>query len=331
MTQFNDVPAEYKSYVNLLTYKRPSESDAARDFGLKYLQPVMGDPDDFGNYYFTIQDTDGKIPKVMWTAHYDTVHRDEGRQVVEVVGTKVQLPSSSESSCLGADCTTGVWLILEMIKAGVAGHYAIFADEEIGCLGSRAFVAGNANWLPYAIDAVISFDRMGTKDIITHQCDKKTASDGFAWSLAAILGTNHEPDPTGIYTDSNEFLSVVSECTNISVGYDRQHTKKETQDMTFLLKLRDKLIAADWSALHIERDCSITEWYTYDNTSYNSRTWGEGYVRQKTSDRARLVEMMKEDPESVADAMLEYGLDPSLVMDYLVDNSFEAWKRNYMY
>jgi hypothetical protein len=44
------------------------------------------------------------------------------------------------SNCLGADCTTGVWLILEMIKANVPGVYVIHSDEEVGGKGARDMV-----------------------------------------------------------------------------------------------------------------------------------------------------------------------------------------------
>jgi hypothetical protein len=42
-----------------------------------------------------------------------------------------------------------------------------------------------------------------------------------------------EPDSTGSYTDSNEYAPIVSECTNISVGYFNQHTKNEVQDLDY--------------------------------------------------------------------------------------------------
>ena len=52
------------------------------------------------------------------------------------------------SSCLGADCTTGIWLIMNMIEAKVIeGVYVIHAAEEVGCKGSRALVADDPEWL----------------------------------------------------------------------------------------------------------------------------------------------------------------------------------------
>ena len=68
-----------------------------------------------------------------------------------------------------------------------------------------------------------------------------------------------QPDNTGSYTDSNEYSSVVSECTNISVGYYNQHTKNEVQDLDYADELLIALCQADWSGLVFERDASKVE------------------------------------------------------------------------
>lgn len=53
---------------------------------------------------------------------------------------KKYIPAKNSSNCLGADCTTGVWLILEMIKARIPGIYVIHNDEEIGCIGATNII-----------------------------------------------------------------------------------------------------------------------------------------------------------------------------------------------
>jgi hypothetical protein len=59
----------------------------------------------------------------------------------------------------------------------------------------------------------------------------------------------HVLDDTGIYTDTAEFFHLVPNCTNISVGYQNEHTKKETLNKMYIEALRDSLIAADWTQL----------------------------------------------------------------------------------
>lgn len=271
MRLLRNIPEEYNSYLNLLSYMRPSYSVAADEFGDEFLMPVMGMPDIHGNYFCSVPDEEGYIPNLLFAAHYDTVHGDEGRQVVVVDEDHIaRLPTGSSSDCLGADCTTGVWLVLEMIHANVPGYYAIFANEEVGCVGSGQFVTDNEAWMENVIDAVISFDRMDTCSIITGQSGVRTASDTFATSLASILNMPQlDADETGSFTDSNEFKDCIKECTNLSVGYKNQHTKRETQDMRYLMRLRDALIDADWSGLIFEREAGSNE----DLWGYSSN-WG---------------------------------------------------------
>tara|TARA_R100001377_G_scaffold43808_1_gene24853 strand:- start:9703 stop:10722 length:1020 start_codon:yes stop_codon:yes gene_type:complete len=241
--------------IDMLAYCRPEGSTTQQEFCDKYLKPVFGSPDGAGNYIRVV----GHAPTICFASHHDTVHKADGMQDVILKGETLQLPPMSTSSCLGADCTTGVWLQLEMIRAGIEGVYVCHAAEEVGCIGSRAVVDRNPRWLQ-RLEAVISFDRKGTESVITHQMGLRTASDEFAVSLADILKLPMRPDDTGSFTDSNEYSGVVAECTNLSVGYYRQHSKAETQDAYFVERLRDALIAADWSQISISRDPTVTEY-----------------------------------------------------------------------
>ena len=57
--------------VEMMTYKRPQGSDTQKEFCYKYLEPIMGLPDKYGNYVLTV----GNKPQVCFTAHHDTVHK----------------------------------------------------------------------------------------------------------------------------------------------------------------------------------------------------------------------------------------------------------------
>jgi len=310
--------------IEMLAYKRPQGSDTQKDFCIEYLHPVFGKPDRDGNYIKSI----GTKPNIAFTAHHDTVHMDDGIQVVVVQNDIAKLSANSTSNCLGADCTTGIWLILEMIRNKIPGLYLIHSGEEIGCVGSKALVKRNPKWLNN-LDAVISFDRKGTKDIITHQMDHRTCSDAFADSLSRALGMGHEPDPTGFFTDSNEYAYKVKECTNLSVGYYSQHSKAETQDLFYANSLLNALLTADWGSLVFARDPSVVE-YAYENTSASGRNWYDRgpaiYQDYIASDWDELTELVAEYPSQVANILKTYGL----TIDDIIDEIGEkAYYRNY--
>ena len=316
------------SLIEMLGYCRPQGSNAQKVFCDKYLRPVFGTPDKAGNYIRKVGDN----PNICFTAHHDTVHSQSGQQVVQVIGDIVSLPHKSKSSCLGADCTTGIWLILGMIEAGVEGVYVVHASEEIGCLGSQYIVQREAKWLK-GLDAVISFDRYGKDSIITHQMGSRTASDEFARSLSEALNLpNLQPDPTGSYTDSNEYIEVVGECSNISVGYYSQHTTRETQDLKFAEILLERLIDARWDQLVFSRQPGEYDWrddyYSYDRyanygTSYTPTNNYTLYPNDAESSEEeisiRFMSYVAEKyPEKIAELLIkEWGFTAEALLDEL--------------
>lgn len=289
--------------IGMLQYMRPAYSMTERVFCEEYLEPVFGEPDIHGNYVLIVGDN----PSVAFTAHTDTVHRLPGAQTLTVSDNFV---TTMTGSCLGADCTTGLWLMLGMIEAGIEGVYVAHAAEEIGGIGSTNLVASAPDWLSN-VQACISFDRFGTNSVITHQSGSRTASDAFAVSLADVLGMPQlKPDTTGTYTDSYEYADVVPECTNISVGYYDQHTRKESQDILFAETLLERLCKADWSALVISRD------HTQPVSTY--RDMMEQYEEEdREQDVDAIARLLHDRPRSVAELLLEYGLTIDSLCDEL--------------
>lgn len=236
--------------ISMLAYMRPAGSSTEREFIRRFIRPTGAQPDPRGNYLLRIGDA-----PVAWCSHTDTVHHWGGRQPVEVVKGVARVTGSN---CLGADDTTGVWLMLEMIRADVPGLYIFHRAEERGCLGS-SYIAKHTPELLDGIDAAIAFDRRGFADVLTHQMGERTASNAFAWSLADQLPKGYRPDDGGVYTDTYEYAHIVPECTNISVGYGSQHSAAEWQDLAFAAELRDYLIQIDPDRLIFERDPSVYE------------------------------------------------------------------------
>lgn len=96
------------------------------------------------------------------------------------------------------------------------------------------------------ITKVISFDRHGTRDVITHQSSEDVARNIFARALSKELHMNYQPCNSGIFTDSYNFIGIIPECTNVSVGYFNEHTNREYQNLKHLDQLLGKLLLVDF-------------------------------------------------------------------------------------
>lgn len=252
-----------KELVKMLTYKRPDGTWSEQEYIDKYIAPVADHIDGAGNYHVTI----GENPSVLFSSHTDTVHRKAGYQSV-YYDKKTDALKAQRSDCLGADDTTGNWLMLAMIEKQIPGLYIFHRGEECGGIGS-SWIADNTPELLADIDHAIAFDRKGTEDIIATQ-GAECCSLTFAKQFAGMLGTEWKP-AHGIFTDTANYTHLVSECTNISVGYYHQHTAREYQLVKFAQTLRDKLLAFDWHKLDAHRE-PVDQWSIYDN--YDSKGYG---------------------------------------------------------
>jgi hypothetical protein len=242
------VTARVQTLIDMLGYCRPAGSKTESAFIRRYIESIAGATmDPSGNFHVWVG-----VSAVVWSCHTDTVHRTEGYQRVRVDRERITLDRGSKSSCLGADDTVGVWLCTEMIKAGVPGHYVFHFGEEIGGIGSADIVSQRPDLFTDA-RCVIALDRAGKEDVITYQTGERCCSDAFARSVAAQLPGKYVPCNTGVYTDSAEYVGIVGECTNLSVGYGRQHSPDEYADHVHAEALLVALLAFDESRLEYVR------------------------------------------------------------------------------
>lgn len=241
----------------MLAYRRPSGSQTELEFCQRYIEPLGAYRDPAGNYIVAVGSS-----RVLYSCHYDTVHRQGGLQGVQAIKGIVSLDDPL-SNCLGADDTVGVWLMRQMILNQVPGLYIFHAAEEIGGVGSQYIVDHTPEFLRN-IDAAMGFDRRGTGDVITHQNRRRTSSDAFARSLAHLLSEHgslaYGPSSNGRFTDTANYAHLIPECSNVSVGYLDEHTPNETLDLIHAANLRCRLIHGfDEARLVIKRDPSVEE------------------------------------------------------------------------
>ena len=242
--------------------------------------------DEFGNLFIKIGESD-----VMFTSHLDTatsaltqvVHKFDGK-IIKTDG----------KSILGADDKAGVVIMLNMIENNIPGLYYFFLGEEVGCIGSRKVATKQKTEKIEGINKVISFDRRGTDSVITFQSSQRCCSETFGEALSKQLNLadetfSYKNDPTGILTDSVQFISIYSECTNISVGYKSEHTFSEQQDIDHLTKLAEACLLVDWNSLPVERDFTKTEYKSYGGYSGYDGGWDDydyGYSSRLSNNRS---------------------------------------------
>lgn len=215
--------------------------------------------DQYGNYYTIIGDSD-----TAFTCHLDTASRTKDNVVL--VGYKKDgqdFIMTDGTSILGADDKSGVAVIMYMIANNVPGVYWFFYGEERGGIGSGK-VAMDYESYPFMkkVKKMISFDRRNYYSVITSQMGLECCSNDFAQSLCGELnksGLKLNLDPTGIFTDSANFIDIIPECTNVSVGYFNEHTHDELQNITYLERLAKASVAADWSKLTVKRKIGIDD------------------------------------------------------------------------
>jgi hypothetical protein len=319
------IEGKARELCDMLSFRRPAGSKTERRFVSQYLVPLGMTSDSAGNLIKRI----GTDP-VLWSSHTDTVHNAGGLQRLATVGTSLVVSSKeTQSNCLGADDTAGVWLMTEMIRAKKPGLYIFHRGEERGGIGST-YIAKHAPETLEGVKAAIALDRRGTHSVITHQAMGRCASDTFANSLAALLGDGFRPDSGGIFTDTANYTGLIGECSNLSVGYQGEHSKSESLDLPFVLGLRDKLINLDTSKLAFKRIpgevdphdwsgggiYSDYEWDKYPSGRSNGKA--HGYADDYGDDHHAMLRMVQDYPNEVADMLEDYGIDARALWDDIV-------------
>ena len=253
---------DIKELFGILNYCRSANSKGERKMINRFIKPLGMREDKEGNLYKVI----GNSPNVMWSCHTDTVHSSKAGFRQTIYLDSADNPSKifkNDKEPLGADCGTGVWIMMNMIRANIKGLYIFHRGEECGGIGS-SYIRDTTPELLKNIDIAIAFDRYGYDSVITHQGGMRCCSKEFGNALANLLQNVHfyKLDDTGSFTDTDNYAELVSECTNISVGYFEQHSNKEYQDIPHAMSLCNYMCehGNEFSKLPIKRDPSVVDY-----------------------------------------------------------------------
>ena len=247
----------YKTLTRALHFKRPDGGAGVANFSdwlwcaipKQHRAKAFVDP--FNNIH--IDARADKTNRTLFVAHVDTVHRQEGRNSIR------KTPSAwyADGAPLGADDGAGCAMLMHLLCGGVPAYYIFTQGEECGGKGAK-FLRDNYTSLLTQFDRAIAFDRRGIDSVISHQGWGRCCSDVFAQALADALNEEpalmYLPDDTGVYTDTAEFTELIPECTNISVGYDYEHSEREQLDLVHFTTLASRVLHIDWDALPTSRD-----------------------------------------------------------------------------
>lgn len=284
-----------------LSMKRPHNTESVINFTLWLMDilpehvrdnPTLVFCDEVNNLHVDMR-TDDKH-KTLFVAHVDTVHRTEGKNKIR----KTKTHWHAKGDVLGADDGAGVAMLMHMIHAGVPGYYIFTQGEEKGGIGATHLSQKHRDLLAQ-FDRAIAFDRRGIDSVITHQAYGRCCSNEFGTALADALmeGCEHLmmlTDDTGIYTDTAEFVDIIPECTNISVGYDHEHSQQESLSLVHYQQLSSAVLVIDWDALPVKRDPTQPDptdrWGMYNwrggsgkssYSAFDSAWWDDDYTYDK--------------------------------------------------
>lgn len=321
------IEADVNNLLTILSTQRKAGTDGEETFVAKHILPLAEHPhttqfsqDTYGNVFVEVCGGSDKL----FTAHTDMIVIPNTPQKV-LYDANLRL-AYTDKCTLGADDGAGMWLLMEMLDAGVPCWLAFFRAEEVGGLGSSFAAKDNPKFFK-SFTHCISFDRRGTGDVITHQSWGRCCSDEFAAHLSSALnehGFDYRPNDGGIFTDSANMTDLIAECSNVSCGYNHEHHDTEELDVDHLLRLRDALVKLDWTTMPVKREPGEDD-FKYDYSWLNYRNFNKGFASdtphwsKKTTTRKPavtvddlydmnhedLVDAMLEDPDAMADAVWE--------------------------
>lgn len=242
--------------------------------------------DAYGNFHHEVLREDGTHSTTLFTAHTDTVDSTnknlknlgyiESEDILVLHGAQPK-----GISCLGADDGAGCEILVALAEANVPGYYLWTMEEECGCVGIKGALADKTVDFTQ-FNRAVAFDRAGMTDVITYQMGGTCCSDDFALELAVQLGGEFMPCNFGVFTDTAMLIDTIPECTNLSIGYEDQHSYNESLNLKFMDGLVGRCIGIQWDLLPTV--CTPKPRFTYAGGYTGSRNLYGSYSYWPASD-----------------------------------------------
>ena len=245
------------------------------------------------------------IPKenpapILLTAHMDTVHEKQVRQIIVEKHVGKTIVSSPQG--IGGDDRCGIYMITRILDDGMRPYVLFCEDEEIGCVGAGRFAIGkDKELITDKVKFIVELDRRNATDAVFYDCDNPDFTE-------YIEKTTGYKKADGSYSDICEIApEVKAAAVNLSCGYYHEHTLQHYvvwEEMINTLKVTKKLIKSAKKETtpkyeYIESKYSrwfMDDWYSnYDNYGYK---YSGGYGVKSHINEEVYCEIAWMDPES---------------------------------
>lgn len=154
-------------------------------------------------------------------AHTDSVMQGGGKDIEPIVHKYGRIHSKNRARPIGGDDKVGIAIALTIAAAHPELAILLFADEEVGCVGSRSLK------LTSPFDLAVQCDRKGVNDLVGETSWTQIASAGAQRAVQDILP--HRDLTVGGLTDVVELVcnGQCDNAFNLSCGYYEPHSRHE--------------------------------------------------------------------------------------------------------
>lgn len=246
---------------------------------------------------------EGDLP-VLLVAHMDTVHK----QPVETICFSKDGRFMMSPEGIGGDDRCGVHMILEIIRESRC-HVLFTEDEEIGCIGARAFAAGK---IRPQVNYIVEVDRRGSNDAVFYLCDNPEFAE-FVCSFGFETAR-------GSFSDISVIAPALGvAAVNISAGYYNEHSRHECIDLAAMERniglLREMVQSSAERFEYVERR------FAYNQMTFEDiQQWDFGGRRENESRCKYLMPL----PEEAS--LVMGGYESSETDAHLIDNSGNVYR-----
>lgn len=245
---------------------------------------------------------EGELP-VLLVAHLDTVHRQPVKNIC--CSREGRFMMSPEG--IGGDDRCGAHMILEIIREARC-HVLFTEDEEIGCVGARAFAVSK---IRPKVNYIVEVDRRGNNDAVFYLCDNPEFAE-----FVCCFGfeTAH-----GSFSDISVIAPALGvAAVNISAGYYNEHSLHEYIDLMAMERniglLREMVQTSTEHFEYVERSFSYNQ-MTFEDI----RQWNFGGGQQES--RSKFLMPLPEDT-----SLMMGSYETSETELHLIDNSGNVYR-----